>query len=276
MALGDRVAALGESLATQPAWKKSLVAFATLILSSGALIEVFDSDGVSSAASSEPLAGGHGSTTVVAGAIEPLDGGPESMHASDPAHLPPESSAFRDDGILALREGPSSRRALTATPNSFLPPGGQGDVGDSRLSTHNARSLGGASSQELEATARPDLHRLSSPLDDESAEPPDAADRWAPTLMHGGFSFFAALCVGYVLRAFAKMCLVVLGALILALGAFSHLGFVEVHWDRIEQSFNALAQSFSTGSGGVRSFLEASLPSGVLGSLGLFTGLHRR
>lgn len=276
MQIKDRVSSVGGTFAAMPRWKKSLIAFATLVLTGGGLIRAFspnratasDRENLAHAASAAP-----GAATNSRATRDPDD--PRVL-----AENPPSASSR--DPFLSLAEGPDPSPGLVVLPRSLLPE--SHDPSSSRVSAPPARRPTGATeaskltpSADLSAgstsTARPSARAESSNAP--STGGTGVAERWAPGMVQGGFSFFAALCAGFVLRTFAKMCSIVLGVLVLTLVGLSHLGFVEVHWDRVAASFDAIAATFRTGPGGVRTLLETSLPSGVLGGLGLFAGMRR-
>ena len=98
---------------------------------------------------------------------------------------------------------------------------------------------------------------------------------WSPALIKGGFSFFAAFCIGLALRAFAKISLVVIGSVFLTISSLAYGGIIEIHWERIGSIFDNVTGALGAGAGGFKSFLHGSLPSGVMGGLGFITGLKK-
>jgi uncharacterized membrane protein (Fun14 family) len=109
-----------------------------------------------------------------------------------------------------------------------------------------------------------------------AAPPPSDLDRWAPSLMVGGFSFFVAFCMGFALRAFAKISLVVLGFVFFAISSLAYCDLIDIHWDRIGLHFDSLISLVRMEWGEFSSFLEKSLPSTVMGGIGLVAGIKKK
>jgi uncharacterized membrane protein (Fun14 family) len=270
MSIGSGVDKVSRGLADLPAWKKSLIALATLLIITGLGL----------------------------GAISGPNGSADAVHAESPADSGKNSTietrvnpeAPTTDEFLALRSrelGDARARGLAS--RSLVPDGGSGPDGSlSRLSAHDAAresaKRGLRSGAELGPSARkiaPErgVGSLGAPTGSDTAVAPlgPTIGEWAPSLVRGGFSFFVAFCIGYALRTFAKISFLVLGAVFLTLASLSHFGFIEVHWDRIETQFDSIVRTFrSDSNGGLGSFLQANLPSGVMGSLGVVAGLRRR
>ncbi len=107
-------------------------------------------------------------------------------------------------------------------------------------------------------------------------EDPSSASKWSPSLIKGGFSFFAAFCLGLALRTFAKLSLFVFGVVFLILSGLSYGGYIEVHWERIGAQFDSLAATFRNGFGDFKSFLQGSLPSTAMAGVGFLAGVRKK
>lgn len=103
-----------------------------------------------------------------------------------------------------------------------------------------------------------------------------AAPTWGLGFLRMGFSFFVGLSVGYLLRAFLRICLVVLGAVFLLLTWFAYLEFVTVNWEVMEQTFQGLVDNIGEDFDQLRSMLTGQLPQAGLATLGLVTGFKKR
>jgi uncharacterized membrane protein (Fun14 family) len=140
--------------------------------------------------------------------------------------------------------------ALTRTANDTQPaPGGTGtDVG--------AASLTAGGTQVGEAQEEVNL--------------------WAPLAMKGGLAFAVAFAIGFALRTFMTLTMVVLGVVALAIFGLQKAGIVseidwtiaQGHWDKLTANIGQQVESF-------KSFVSGSLPSAGAGTVGLISGFRR-
>jgi len=114
------------------------------------------------------------------------------------------------------------------------------------------------------------------PESEPAPEDPSSASQWSPSLIKGGFSFFAAFCIGLALRTFAKLSLFVFGVVFLVLSGLSYGGYIEVHWERIGAQFDSLAATFRNGVGDFKSFFQGSLPSTAMAGVGFLAGVRKK
>ena len=125
-------------------------------------------------------------------------------------------------------------------------------------------------------TTWPGAPPLGSPPPTESGSTESAPlHPWSAFFLKGGFSFFVGFCVGHALRAFFKISAAALGVVFLALFGLSYLGVVEMDWSMLEGHFDALAARVKDEAGSFRTFMEGSLPSAGMASLGLFAGFKK-
>jgi len=103
----------------------------------------------------------------------------------------------------------------------------------------------------------------------------DGGTTWSPLFLKMGFSFFVGFAVGYVLRTFLKLTLLIAGVIALALFGLQQAGLVEVQWDRMGEMFDALIGHVREQASGLQTLLTGSLPAAGLGGLGLFTGFRK-
>lgn len=102
-----------------------------------------------------------------------------------------------------------------------------------------------------------------------------SGDAWSAGFFRLGFSFFAGFAIGYALRSFLKISLIVIGISLLLLFGLSYIELIEVHWDKIDGMFESLVERFKGESARFKSFITGSLPSAGLASLGLVAGLKK-
>ena len=107
-------------------------------------------------------------------------------------------------------------------------------------------------------------------LGDTSGELP-----WNKFLMKGGFSLFIGFCIGYVLRTFFKISMLVVGVIAIALFGLSYAGVVNVDWSLMEGHWNDLVARVKDEGSNFKSFITGNLPSAGMASLGLFAGFKK-
>jgi uncharacterized membrane protein (Fun14 family) len=104
---------------------------------------------------------------------------------------------------------------------------------------------------------------------------PAGAPSWSPVLLRLGFSFFIGFCVGYALRAFLKISLIVTGTVVLAIFVLSYAELVDVNWSELEGHFTAFAGRARDELSDFTAFVRGSLPSTGLAGFGLFAGFRK-
>lgn len=255
----DRLHSVAETFGGLPPWKKSLVMIAALFVMSGLLLE----------------------------GIGALSGGSEREAVARERGA--RRSGSKDEGPFRPAEvsiNPGAPdRAFIEEPDGVREPAGEEDSSldlphAERFTTPWSYPRG---SDELEPTVErrrpPRGDWLSGTPGEEGAEgrgDAEGVDRWAPTLLRGGFSFFAALCIGFALRAFARISLIVLGSIFLTLSGLAYGGYITVHWEAIGEEFELLAESARSSAGGFSQFLRGSLPSAAMAGLGLLVGVKKK
>lgn len=98
---------------------------------------------------------------------------------------------------------------------------------------------------------------------------------WSPALFRGGFGLFLGFSIGIALRLFLKILGVVVGAQLLMLFLFSYLGWVEVHWDAIDQHVKGWFASWGEEFASFKRFVTGHLPSTGLAAVGTWAGWRR-
>ena len=150
--------------------------------------------------------------------------------------------------------------------------GGDGDAG-SRGSAGVETVDGGAPPNTLVAgggESDPGTATVGEPAEGE------AQGSLSPFFLKGGFGFFLGFAMGYALRAFFKLALLVCGVFALGLTALAYTGLVEIDWTTMGGYFDAFVERVRAEAGDFRTFLTGSLPSAGMAALGLVAGFRRR
>ncbi|MBN2491247.1 MAG: hypothetical protein JXQ29_10415 [Planctomycetes bacterium] len=105
---------------------------------------------------------------------------------------------------------------------------------------------------------------------------PSSSDAWSPALLRGGISFFLAFCLAFALRAFLRLGAIFIGLWALSLFVLSYVGWVDVHWDVIDEHFMGWTHSVGEQFQSFQKFITGSLPSATLAGLGLLAGFKRK
>lgn len=98
---------------------------------------------------------------------------------------------------------------------------------------------------------------------------------WSPFFMKGGFSFIIGFAVGYAVRTFLKMSLLITGVVALAVFGLSYAGLVDVDWSTISGLFDDAMARVRAEAGHFKTFVTGSLPSASLAAVGLLLGFRR-
>ena len=100
--------------------------------------------------------------------------------------------------------------------------------------------------------------------------------RWSPTVFKLGFSFFVGFAVGYALRIFFRMTLLVIGIAMIAMFALQYAGLLTIDWAAMQGHYESVTGWLGGQFESMRSFMTGQLPSAALGATGLFVGFRRR
>jgi len=101
-------------------------------------------------------------------------------------------------------------------------------------------------------------------------------EQWSPSMVRGGFSMFIGFAIGYAIRAFLRLAIIIVGAFFLVLTLMAWAGWVEIHWTVIEGQFNHMISNLETQFASFKAFLMGSIPSAGLGAAGLASGLRQK
>jgi len=172
----------------------------------------------------------------------------------------------RDKRVLAL----AAAFILVGASLHFTAPAAEPAVGDSTQSTLTSQGVapnslvgtglrsgsGGAGESEVPA-AESGIHG------------------WSPFFMKGGFSFIIGFAVGYAVRTFLKMSLLIAGVVSLAVFGLSYAGLVDVDWSTISGLFDDAMARVREEAGHFKTFVTGSLPSASFAAVGLLFGFRR-
>lgn len=116
------------------------------------------------------------------------------------------------------------------------------------------------------------------PLESQESEPEaegKSARSWSPVFMRLGFSFVVGFCVGYALRAFLKLSLIVAGTVVIAIFVLSYADLLDVNWSGMQEHYAALAGRVRQELSDFTTFVRGALPSTGLAGFGLFAGFKK-
>ncbi len=109
-------------------------------------------------------------------------------------------------------------------------------------------------------------------------QPAAVADEspWSPFLIKGGGGFLMGFCIGFALRKFLRMSMVVVGIVLVGLFAFQYLGVINVNWAAIQEQIDVAGTRLKGQFDSFQTFIAGVLPAGSLAAFGLFTGFKTR
>jgi uncharacterized membrane protein (Fun14 family) len=111
---------------------------------------------------------------------------------------------------------------------------------------------------------------------DEAGAPEPALEEWSPAMVKGGLSLFVGFCVGYALRTFAKLAMLVIGLIFLGIFLLSWGGVVQVDWGKLGEGFDSVVAVLQSQFASLKTFLQGSIPSAGLAGLGLVSGFKKK
>lgn len=91
-----------------------------------------------------------------------------------------------------------------------------------------------------------------------------------------GFGFFAGFAIGYAMRAFVKITLVIIGVALLGVFGLQYAGLVAVDWEAISGGFETFGSWASAQTKDFANFITGYLPSAGAGLAGAAIGFRRR
>ena len=98
----------------------------------------------------------------------------------------------------------------------------------------------------------------------------------SPFMLKGGFGLFIGFAMGFAVRAFLRLAMVIVGFYCLLLTMMAYLGWVEVHWNLMENQFTQFTTLLSSQLQSFKSFLTGAIPALGMTAGGFLVGLRRR
>jgi uncharacterized membrane protein (Fun14 family) len=114
---------------------------------------------------------------------------------------------------------------------------------------------------------------------------PDAADSRdesfglrdvSPFLVKGGFGLFIGFAIGFAMRAFLRLAVLIIGFYFLVLAIMAYAGWIEIHWSLMEDQFSHLLSSLRGQFDSFKAFLTGAIPASTLTAVGFAVGLRRK
>lgn len=98
----------------------------------------------------------------------------------------------------------------------------------------------------------------------------------SPFLVKGGFGLFIGFAIGFAMRAFFRLAVVIMGFYLLVLSMMAYVGWVEIHWNLMENQFTHLVSFLGGQFESFKTFLTGAIPASSLALAGFAIGLRRR
>jgi uncharacterized membrane protein (Fun14 family) len=98
----------------------------------------------------------------------------------------------------------------------------------------------------------------------------------SPFMVKGGFGLFVGFAIGFAIRAFLRLAVVIIGFYLLVLSMMAYVGWIEIHWTLMEDQFTGLLGHLSSQFESFRAFLTGAIPASGLTATGFVVGLRRR
>ncbi len=104
----------------------------------------------------------------------------------------------------------------------------------------------------------------------------DGLPPMSPAVFRLGAGYLGGFFLGWALRRFITLTLVVTGGLVVLLAAFQGLGWFEVNWPAVEEHLQMSLAWIQGQAGSFKTFVTGYLPSASAGTAGLFVGFRRK
>ena len=98
----------------------------------------------------------------------------------------------------------------------------------------------------------------------------------SPAVFRLGAGYLGGFFLGWSLRKFIKLSLLVAGGLVVMLAAFQGLGWFEVNWPAVEDHLQLSLSWLQGQAGSFKTFVTGYLPSVGAGTAGLVVGFRRK
>ncbi|MBM3879174.1 MAG: hypothetical protein FJ387_05575 [Verrucomicrobia bacterium] len=94
-------------------------------------------------------------------------------------------------------------------------------------------------------------------------------------LVKGGFGLFVGFAIGFAIRSFVRLALVLAGCYLLLLSLMAYAGWVEIHWDAMQAQFDRSVTTLGEEFTSFKAFLSGAVPASGMTALGLTFGLRK-
>jgi uncharacterized membrane protein (Fun14 family) len=98
----------------------------------------------------------------------------------------------------------------------------------------------------------------------------------SPFMVKGGFGLFLGFAIGFAVRAFLRLAIVIIGFYFLLLSMMAYVGLIEIHWNLMDTQFTNLLSFLGRQFESVKAFLTGAIPASSLTALGFVVGLRRK
>jgi uncharacterized membrane protein (Fun14 family) len=86
-------------------------------------------------------------------------------------------------------------------------------------------------------------------------------DLLTPMIVQLGFGGVAGLAVGYAVKKLLKLVVLLIGVFFLGLAYLKYIGLIEIHFDKLSEAFNQLAEKILGGGLVLPNILSTNLPA---------------
>lgn len=108
---------------------------------------------------------------------------------------------------------------------------------------------------------------------------PDAEDRWlddySPAIFRLGFAFFVGFALGYALKTFMKIVIIIAGVLLFTLLGLEHMEWIVVNWDEVRGGYDSAAGWAQGQFSSFGDFVKGAVPSTAAAIGGLAVALKK-
>jgi uncharacterized membrane protein (Fun14 family) len=98
----------------------------------------------------------------------------------------------------------------------------------------------------------------------------------SPFMVKGGFGLFIGFAIGFAVRAFLRLAVVITGFYFLVLTMMAYAGLIEIHWNLLETKFTGLVSFLGGQFESFKTFLTGAIPASTLTTVGFIVGLRRK
>jgi uncharacterized membrane protein (Fun14 family) len=98
----------------------------------------------------------------------------------------------------------------------------------------------------------------------------------SPFMVKGGFGLFIGFAIGFAIRAFLRLAIVITGFYLLVLSMMAYAGLIEIHWNLMDTQFTNLLSRLGAQFESFKTFLTGAIPASGLTALGFVVGLRRK